>query len=63
MCGKDGVQMGVYKLKEEHERGRDRNRKRKEKNKHKQERRKLEKRKGVALVTREKTFIVPTLKP
>ena len=32
----------------------DRNRKRKEKNKHKQERRKLEKRKGVALVTKEK---------
>ena len=34
--------------------GGDRNRKRKEKNRHKQERRKLEKKKGVALVTKEK---------
>ena len=33
--------------------GGDRNRKRKEKNRHKQERRKLEKRKGLALVTKE----------
>ena len=62
MCGKDGVQRGVYKLKEEQER-KDRNRKRKGKNRRKQERRKVEKRKGVVLVTREKTFIVPTLKP
>ena len=62
VCGKDGAQRGVYKLKEEHER-RDRERKRKENKRRKQERRKGEKeKKGVVLVTREKTSIVPTEK-
>ena len=51
MCGKDGAQRGVYKLKEKHEEG-DRNRKRKEKNRHKQKRRKEEGR--VVLFTKEK---------
>ena len=57
MCGKDGTQRGVYKLKGEHERG-DRNRKRKKKKRRKQERKKGEK-KRVVLVTREKRSIVP----
>ena len=61
MCGKDGTQRGVYKLKGEHERG-DQNRKRKKNKRRKQERRKGEKKKGVVLVTREKTSIVPTKK-
>ena len=61
MCGKDGAQTGVYKLKEEHER-RDRDRKRKENKRRKQERRKGEKKK-VVLVTREKRSIVSTEKP
>ena len=30
MCGEDGTQRGIYKLKEEHEERGDRNRKRKE---------------------------------
>ena len=60
MCGEDGAQRGVYKLKEEHEE-RGRERKRKEKNRHKLERRKEEKKERVSLVTREKTFIIPTL--
>ena len=52
MCGKDGAQRGVYKLKEEHEEE-DRNRKRKEKKNinRKEESKKREKR--VALVTKE----------
>ena len=62
MCGKDGTQRGVYKLKGEHEKG-DWNRKRKKNKRRKQERRKGEKKKGVVLVTREKTSIVPTEKP
>ena len=53
MCGKDGTQRGVYKLKGEHERG-DRNRKRKKNKRRKQERRKGKKKKGVVLVTRKK---------
>ena len=61
MCGKDGTQRGVYKLKEEHERE-DRNRKRKKDKRRKQERRKGEKKKGVVLVTREKRPMVPTEK-
>ena len=61
MCGKDGTQRGVYKLKEEHEK-KDRNRKRKKNKRRKQERRKGEKKKGVVLVTREKRSIVPTEK-
>ena len=55
MCGKDGTQRGVYKLKGEHERS-DRNRKRKENKRRKQERIKGEKKKGVVLVTREKNI-------
>ena len=62
MCGKDGTQRGVYKLKGEHERG-DRNKKRKKNKRRKQERRKGEKKKGVVLVTREKRSIVSTEKP
>ena len=61
MCGKDGTQRGVYKLKGEHERG-DRNRKRKKNKRRKQERKKGKKKKGVVLVTREKRSIVPTEK-
>ena len=61
MCGKDGTQRGIYKLKEEHERE-DRNKKRKKNKRRKQERRKGEKKKGVVLVTREKRSIVPAEK-
>ena len=45
MCGKDGMQRGVYKLKGKHERGI---------GKKKVEKRKGEEKKGFVLVTREK---------
>ena len=54
MCGKDGTQRGVYKLKGEHER-RIGTEKRKKKNKRRKvERRKGEEKKGFVLVTRER---------
>ena len=54
MCGKDGTQRGVYKLKGKHEReGGTEKRKRKNKRR-KVERRKGEEKKGFVLVTREK---------
>ena len=55
MCGKDGTQRGVYKLKEEHEKGGLRRKKERKKNKkRKVERKKGEEKKGFVLVTREK---------
>ena len=59
MCGKDGAQRGVYKLKEEHEEE-DGNRKKKRKKdiNRKEESKKREKELHWSL---EKTFVVPTL--
>ena len=57
MCGEDGAQREVYKLKEEHEKGGIEEKKEKEKknkNGHKRERRKQEGRGRVVLVTKEK---------
>ena len=55
MCGKDGAQRRVYKLKEEHERGGDQNRKRKKRKRDVDKKEESEKkREGVALVNREK---------
>ena len=45
MCGKDGTQRGVYKLKEEHEEG--------EVEKHRQKGRERSREKRIALITRE----------
>ena len=52
MCGKDGAQREVYKLKEEHEEGGIGTEKEKRK-RHKQKRRKQEQRKRIALITKE----------
>ena len=55
MCGKDGTQRGVYKLKGKHERGIGKKERKRKKNKRlKVERRKGEEKKGFVLVTREK---------
>ena len=52
MCGEDGTQRGVYKLKEEHEvRGSEQKKEREKR--HKQKRRKQEQRKRIALITKE----------
>ena len=55
MCGKDGTQRGVYKLKGKHERGiGEKERKRKKNKRLKVERRKGEEKNGFVLVTRER---------
>ena len=60
MCGKDGTQRGVYKLKEEHEKKGDRNRKRKgrETQTKKEESKSREEELHGSL---KKTIVVPTL--
>ena len=54
MCGKDGTQRGVYKLKGKHERGIGTEKRKKKNKRRKVERRKGEEKKGFVLVTREK---------
>ena len=64
MCGKDGVQRRVYKLKEEHESKGDRNRKKEKREKETETRKKKVRKERRNCASHErKTFIVPTLKP
>ena len=59
MCGKDGTQRGVYKLKEEHaERGSEQKKKKREKHRQKKKSRKREKELYGSL---KRTIVVPTL--
>ena len=52
MCGKDGTQRGVYKLKEEHEERGSKEKKKREKDIN-QKRREQEQRKRIVLITKE----------
>ena len=54
MCGKDGTQRGVYKLKGKHERRRGTEKRERKNKRRKVERRKGEEKKRFVLVTREK---------
>ena len=60
MCGEDGIQRGVYKLKEEHAEKGDRNRKRKKREKHRKKK-KSKKREKELCGSPKRTIVVPTL--
>ena len=53
MCGKDGAQRGVYKLKEEHEEGGSEQKKKREKDINRKEESKSREKKRIALITKE----------
>ena len=59
MCGEDGIERGVYKLKEEHAEG-DWNRKRK-KGEKRRKKKKSKKREKELCGSPKRTFLVPTL--